>query len=1178
MRYSFVFALCTLLFYSDLPAQAFYKQSHADSLKLELASLENEEHVRVLLLLADCYHEIQLDSALSYTRKAIHSSDLLDFEWGRMKGRYELARYQTHNTRLTEAMQSLEPCIPWFEKHGFDEDALLCRILNIWCLSFYAPQTESLKSAEAAMQKAKALGDPLLTGMVWDQFYGIDAGQLAGVDYPDLLDSSQFYFNQAGNALWIMSGEFEKIRTGAFNPRGSIRSLSKLLDKAQAWGTRSIQHRLYSFMSKSYASLDLIDSALYYNARHMELCKAFGSKDELAHACLRKGFFLIIGEELEGRLEALQQGFELYASLENLHGQYTSVKWVGGEHERSGDFALAIESYIEALEVARRLEDVHYEHYTKASLANIYRQTNETEKAASMFLEVLDFVDEELTGRLRLKMIAKTSESLGLVYHQSGDHELALQYLDTAVALFKKVQIAILPRLYGERMAIHLEVNDLLSANENYELLQAELETQNTKGEHMLQLYIGRLKYELGAYTEAIAALEEFIARSGGVAYNEKSRLAHELLYRSHIAQKHFEKALDYHVVLKAIDDSLQSSRASENIELLKTEFELSEAEAGIVKLEQEKELKDLLMERKNTEIALGRLYITLLIVCLLLAAGVFYWFYQRLRWKKQQRELEIQREKWMVEKKSVKAEQQAELARAKNALLANVSHEFRTPLTLIQVPLQQHLKSVDVKHQGMIRSVLNNTDELLEMVDEILEMSKIESGHTILKKTDFSLSLLCSQVKASFDPVFARKSIEFELEHSLGNVSIHADRHRLIMVVNNLLKNAASHTPAGGRVRLLIHSDEHIDDRIHIRVSNTGKMIPEEEQQRVFDRYYRADDIRYNGHGIGLALTRQIVELHGGEIEVASSEGDETVFHLHFPTTISEDLPSHSIQSAATPLEASDVLQSQKQNSDLVTQPHVLVVEDNAKMRALLEDVLANDFRLSFAEDGARGIELAKELQPDLIVSDVMMPNVNGMELLKALKTNIETSHVPILLLTALADAENRVQGFEEDADDYISKPFDANELRARIWNLLRQRRHLQKLFFQNPLLIQAESNYSPLDADFLKRASEVVEANYERGEFGVPEFCAELALNRNSVHNKLKALTGQSASQFIKSYRLAKASEMLITTEASIISIGERSGFNSPQAFNKAFRALFGLTPSAFRKSKQTGVKLEE
>ena len=305
------------------------------------------------------------------------------------------------------------------------------------------------------------------------------------------------------------------------------------------------------------------------------------------------------------------------------------------------------------------------------------------------------------------------------------------------------------------------------------------------------------------------------------------------------------------------------------------------------------------------------------------------------------------------------------------------------------------------------------------------------------------------------------------------------------------------------------------------------------------------------------------------GRLDVSKNEEGAVVFSVQLTNGIS-NIETSFIEETDQP----EIVPSQSVNyekSEEKNKPTLLIVEDNIEMLNLIKNVLTEDFKLILAKNGEEGEEKARTQLPDLIVSDIMMPKKDGFELLNSIKNTIDTSHIPVILLTAKSDSRSKIVGLRQDADDYIAKPFDPDFLRERILNVLRGRKKMQEVFERNPLLLGQKIECTDLDADFLQKALKILEENYADGEFTTTQFCEKLSLNRNSVHNKIKAFTGQSTAQYIKNYRLEKATEMLLKTNETITAIYLENGFNSTQAFNKAFKAKYNCTPIEYRKKQQ-------
>lgn len=1151
-------------------AKSLFTIPQADSLKQLLPSSEEKERIGLLLDLSECYSEIQIDSALRYALMAKEESERLDYDWGWMKSHYQLAKVESENNSLTKTKATLEKCMPWFRANGHERDAILCELLYVFCLDISEPARIGMSYAESVVKNAQKLGDRLILTQAWLQLYSVQSVQFVPTSFEASLDSAAKNARLSGNPFWILMTDFELIRHNDDENLQRIRQTLNLLAKARSWQTNKVMNKLYGNASARYADIGKLDSARQLVEQQIIHCEAFNSKYELGHAYHTAGYVYSNLDDKSLGTEAFEKSLQLYDELGHLQYVYSALKWLGNQYEATGVHDQAAECYIKAINLAKRLEKRHSMYFTKISLASIYKATNKVEKAEQLFLEAKAFVKTDLDGRLKNKMLTKINVRLGHLYWHTGQLELARSLLDSAFVVLQTTHPPSSILVCAYRMGVCLDMKDLQAANAIYDYVDESLRDKLPPLDFLFQT--GRLRFAENNYLKAIKAFEGFIDRSSGNPYSNERKQAFDLLYHAYETLGNYEKALEAHVAFKTVNDSIERANVIENTALLTAEYELAEQEAELVRMEQEKQLQSLLMEQKNNELALNRLYILLLCISLGLIGLTSYLLYQRLRIKKRQREIENKAEKLELEKENSRAKQRLELAKAKNELFANVSHEFRTPLTLIQVPIQRHLDNARKEDKPMFESVLNNADHLLEMVDEILELSRMESGHFELQPVWFSLEAFCAQLKADFEPLFQSKNVAFTISNALDSIDIFADRNRMKMVANNLLKNAYHHVQEGGAVEFKVHAlSSGLGSGIQMVFSNTGKKIPSADHLRIFDRHYRANEGHYQGSGIGLALTKQIVKLHRGEIVLNPSKEAVTEFQIRLLEVAMK--PSASTERNGKPeingmvAERLTLLKPTK-NGTASDKQRILIVEDHAEMRSLLASILETDFELLLAADGAEGEAIAMKEQPNLILSDVMMPIKNGIELLQSLKGNTETSHIPVLLLTARADTESRILGLDHDADGYIEKPFEPSALIARIHNLLRQRKHLHKLFSENPFLLSKEAKCSNLDTQFLDRAQHIMEENYDDGEFSVNDFCTAIALNRNSVHNKMKALTGLSTSQYIKNFRLIKAAELLAKTEMNIIAVGEEAGFNSPQAFNKAFRERFEKTPSEFRK----------
>ena len=612
-------------------------------------------------------------------------------------------------------------------------------------------------------------------------------------------------------------------------------------------------------------------------------------------------------------------------------------------------------------------------------------------------------------------------------------------------------------------------------------------------------------------------------------------------------SNKEFQKVIH-------LRDSLYSDEDSKIINELEAEYEVKEKEAALAAKELEI-AKEKGLRARQLLIAAGIIIIALL---------VFFAYANRMRKKREEDQLALALE----EQKTL---QLKELDDIKSNFFANIAHEFRTPLTLILSPLREMAQGVFKGNQHFYFGLMKrNAERLLNLVNQLLDLSKLESGKMQLNLEKQELGKFIKNLAHSFQSLADRKEIQYRifLPNSKDGQDLWGqfDGDKLEKVITNLLSNAFKFTPEEGMVSLKVSAQ---DQDLHLEVIDNGLGIPKEKIGNIFDRFYQVTDTEYRtdeGSGIGLALTKELVELHGGTITVESEEKAFTSFKVVLPILVqATDLsPSETLSPKIT---ASTPAKEEKTNG-LADASIVLVVEDNEDLREYIQERLQPSFKVETAENGRVGMDKAKAMIPDLIISDVMMPEMNGIEMCEALKQDIQTNHIPIIMLTAKGEMEDKLAGLEKGADDYLSKPFDARELEIRIKNLVEQRTRLREKFSQTILNTQSsvsssEKAISPGER-FLQRMITVIEANMEDEQFNVERMASAMHLSRYQLHRKMKALTGKSISVFIRTIRLKHAHRLLEMKKGNVSEIAFQLGFNSVAYFSKCFTEEFGYSPS--------------
>jgi signal transduction histidine kinase/DNA-binding response OmpR family regulator len=546
-------------------------------------------------------------------------------------------------------------------------------------------------------------------------------------------------------------------------------------------------------------------------------------------------------------------------------------------------------------------------------------------------------------------------------------------------------------------------------------------------------------------------------------------------------------------------------------------------------------------------------------------------------------------------------SEKLKEMDRVKSLFFANISHEFRTPLTLIIGLLSKQKSDPTTTDENRKNSVkmIRNAQRLMQLINQLLDLSKLESGEQKIQASRGDIVLFTKVISSQFESLAAGKNIKVLFNRqdlndvsALQPIELHFDAEKLHKVLTNLISNAVKFTPEGGKIAIGVKSTQASattePEYAEITVSNTGDGIPEDKLNHIFDRFYQVDgssNREYEGSGIGLALVKELIELHQGKVSVESNLGT-TSFTVQL--LLNDNYLREDEKADAGPIHADDVTSIlSESNIPTISRPdtegdefageepkpgngerlEVLVVEDNHDLRSMIKDMLHEEYQVSEAVDGVDGLEKAEASIPDLIISDVMMPRMNGYDMCKGLKTNDKTNHIPVILLTAKASRENKIEGLETGADDYLIKPFDEEELLIRIRNLITVRENLQKKYKGESLMRPLEIKATSVQQKFLQELKEVIEANLDNDQFGVDELGREMAMSRSQVHRKLKAMTDQSATTFIRNYRLHRAADLLKQNAGNVTEIAFQVGFNSQTYFSSSFSELFNCTPTEYK-----------
>jgi len=595
--------------------------------------------------------------------------------------------------------------------------------------------------------------------------------------------------------------------------------------------------------------------------------------------------------------------------------------------------------------------------------------------------------------------------------------------------------------------------------------------------------------------------------------------------------------------------------------------------------------------------------------------------------------DLKRQRLKQQLELEQVEATKLKELDSLKSRFFANISHEFRTPLTLILGPLEKlRSKITDPESDQDLNIMQRNARRLQNLINQLLSLSKLESGKMKLQAREVNIVALVNGYVQSFESLAKQKGIDLIFNSEEEFIPQYIDKDKIEKILYNLLSNAFKFTPEGGRIEVTVSGQRSVvslpdsigqaggqersvngkltadrqlptadllENCTVISISDTGSGIARDQLPHIFDRFYQADDSftrDQEGTGIGLALTKELVEIHHGKITAESQKDKGTIFSVYLPMGSRHLKPDEITDETSPPGnqdESPGLIPEVQFSDDNLTQessiehdelavkddkPYLLMVDDNADLRAYMRGYLDTAYYISEARDGEEGFDKAIEKIPDLVISDVMMPKMDGYQLCEKLKSDERTSHIPVILLTARASTESRIEGLETGADDFITKPFDAEELKIRINNLIDQRRKLKERFLNNAeriglneLLQLPESGIGSMDQQFMQKALMIVHENISDPDFSVVAFASKMNMSRMQIYRKLLALSGQPANMFIRTLRLKKAAALLAGKSGNVTEVAYEVGFNNLSYFARCFKEQYGLSPSEFLSKNQ-------
>lgn len=886
----------------------------------------------------------------------------------------------------------------------------------------------------------------------------------------------------------------------------------------------------------------------------IKILKEDSNNKALPDAYFRFGMHKFFVGDYKTSLKLYEQSLNIYKNSEDKKGMSDVLYWIGVLYDSSNDDEKAMTYYFDSRVIKEEIQDIRGLSHSNLSLGTLHWK-------ADNYKQAMYYYNQSLEGYRNLgdkSSEARVYNNMGLVYEDRKKLDSALIYHRKSLKIHSDINSVIgLIRSYSNMGEAYLLKKDYDKSISNF--LKAKSYSIASEKQTSLA-YINDKLAEVYLNTNKLDSASIYLNKSlkHSLKNDEYSSLESIYFNFSKLEKRRgdFEKALKYHELHKEVADSLIQTEKNKELAEIQAKYDTEKKENEIIKLQQQ----NLKSESWRNIFALGTLG-------MLLIAAFIYMFYRY-------RQLNSQK---LIEANTLQTKQLKEINKMKSKFLANISHEFRTPLTLIIGPAKELLTNTkEEETRQQLNWIHKNSQKLLKLINQLLELSKLEAGKEKLKTSQHDIVSFSRHIFNLFESLAKQKHLKTSFKSEKEQIYVYFDSEKLEQVITNLLSNAFKFTDKGEVSVALNEVTIKNIDYCKITIQDSGKGIHEQQLPYVFDRFYQADqdgEDSYEGTGIGLSLSKELIELHSGKIEAESELNKGTSFHLLIPLGkghLKEEqiIPSLDYTFSNEIPQETNSTENDTEGVHEDTQPLVLIVDDNKDIVDYIQVSLNGKYRFLKAFDGNQGLEFSENELPDLIISDVMMPGLNGLQLCEKVKTNVKTDHIPVILLTAKAGENDKIDGLEAKADEYLQKPFNKKELQVRAHNLIENRKRLRKRFTNKVIFKPSEVAENSQEELFLNNLKEIVENNHTDSQFDVKSFCELIHMSKSQLNRKMKAVFNKSPNQFIRSYRLEKAKYLIAQDRGfSLSEIAYEVGFASPAYFSKCFNDEFGYAPSELK-----------